>query len=398
MKIEMGESLFYSWLRHVKECQIVQTNWTTSAKWPLQHADKLEEMMQLSDRLFSTKYSYSLYKNNASLSQLLQQAECDVIGLAIRGGTNKVYAVDVAFHENGLNYGGRESTVQKIIVKLMRTAMCIYGYLDTREAEIIFASPKIHQNVLGDVQPCLMDMQKLLADLCFHFKFTIIANEDFQEQVLKPVMLVSRDVADTNELFLRSYQMLGMFENMSTVLSPGLPEKRIVTDTEQERASSDLKVGKLAQTVLRKMLEEGAASEEEVESMQSTDYSKTVFDLNYPLLVKADSDYSRVRYYTKPLMIRGTAYMLCSQWFETEANNDRPYLEKWVEEHGPQTSTVTGYVNKNGQRNNGMTDRPGTDPNQMLYAMECLRCGKQYYANGSDIWLRKCPACQGGRP
>ena len=47
MKIEMGESLFYSWLRHVKECQIVQTNWTTSAKWPLQHADKLEEMMQL---------------------------------------------------------------------------------------------------------------------------------------------------------------------------------------------------------------------------------------------------------------------------------------------------------------------------------------------------------------
>lgn len=27
MKIEMGESLFYSWLRHVKECQIVQTSW-----------------------------------------------------------------------------------------------------------------------------------------------------------------------------------------------------------------------------------------------------------------------------------------------------------------------------------------------------------------------------------
>lgn len=32
MKIEMGESLFYSWLRHVKECQIVQTNWKVSAE------------------------------------------------------------------------------------------------------------------------------------------------------------------------------------------------------------------------------------------------------------------------------------------------------------------------------------------------------------------------------
>ena len=26
MKIEMGKSFLYSWLRHVKECQIVQTN------------------------------------------------------------------------------------------------------------------------------------------------------------------------------------------------------------------------------------------------------------------------------------------------------------------------------------------------------------------------------------
>lgn len=402
MKIEMGESLFYSWLRHVKECQIVQTNWTTSAKWPLQHADKLDEMMQLSDRLFSTKYSYSLYKNNVSLSQLLQQAECDVIGLTIRGGTNKVYAVDVAFHENGLNYGGRESTVQKILTKMLRTAMCIYGYLDTREAEIIFASPKIHQNVLGDVQPCMADMQKLLDDLCFHFRFTIIANEDFQEQVLKPVMLVSRDVADTNELFLRSYQMLGMFEKSGITSSPDQNRDDTTEETEkqgvEQKTSSDLKVGKLAQTVLRKMLEEGAASEKEVEQMQGADYSKTVFDLNYPLLVKADSDYSRVRYYTKPLMIRGTEYMLCSQWFETETNNDRPYLEKWIEEHKPQASTAAGYVNKNGQRNNGVTDKPGTDLNQMLYAMECLRCGKQYYTNGSDIWLRKCPACQGGRP
>ncbi len=26
--------------------------------------------------------------------------------------------------------------------------------------------------------------------------------------------------------------------------------------------------------------------------------------------------------------------------------------------------------------------------------MECLNCGYKYYANGSDIWLRKCPQCQ----
>ena len=46
MKIEMGESLFYSWLRHVKDCQIVQNNWKPSPQWNLLHADELEALWQ----------------------------------------------------------------------------------------------------------------------------------------------------------------------------------------------------------------------------------------------------------------------------------------------------------------------------------------------------------------
>lgn len=60
-------------------------------------------------------------------------------------------------------------------------------------------------------------------------------------------------------------------------------------------------------------------------------------------------------------------------------------------------STDIGYVNKNNQKNNGITPHEGTDNNQYFYEMECLNCGHKYYANGTDIWQRKCPACQGGR-
>lgn len=35
MKIEMGESCVYSWLKHVKDCRIVQLNWKPSAEWDL---------------------------------------------------------------------------------------------------------------------------------------------------------------------------------------------------------------------------------------------------------------------------------------------------------------------------------------------------------------------------
>lgn len=61
-------------------------------------------------------------------------------------------------------------------------------------------------------------------------------------------------------------------------------------------------------------------------------------------------------------------------------------------------TTEKGYLNKNNQRNNGRTNKPGTDFGQWYYEMECLNCGHKYNANGTDIWQRKCPKCQGGRP
>ena len=64
----------------------------------------------------------------------------------------------------------------------------------------------------------------------------------------------------------------------------------------------------------------------EVELMQSKDYSKDTFGLDYPLLVPADGDVDSVRYYASPLTIKGELYRLCSQWFEVSSNNDRPQL------------------------------------------------------------------------
>ena len=61
------------------------------------------------------------------------------------------------------------------------------------------------------------------------------------------------------------------------------------------------------------------------------------------------------------------------------------------------SSTDTGYVNKNNQKNIGKTDISGNHYNQKFYRMECQDCKAKYFANGSDIWLKKCPACQGGK-
>ena len=68
---------------------------------------------------------------------------------------------------------------------------------------------------------------------------------------------------------------------------------------------------------------------------------------------------------------------------------------KWVDKE----TTRPGYVNKNGQKNLERMEPPksGNDHRQYIYIMECTKCGKKYGSNGSDVFQRKCPYCQGGR-
>ncbi|MGN0584671.1 MAG: hypothetical protein ACI4JD_04385 [Ruminococcus sp.] len=339
MKIEMGESLFYSWLRHVKECRIVQTNWKISSQWQLSDSEELESLMKFVDNYYSQKYNFSIFKNNTSLYQLLQQGECDVLGMSIQPDSIKYYAVDVAFHEGGLNYGSREVTVMKVLEKCARTAFCLHGYLLTKEAEIIFASPKINPAVLADLIPCIDEMNTLFSENGYSYTFRIIANEDYNESVLKPILLVSDGIADTSELFMRSYQMFKLFSNEKfsakrTGTSSVVKAISLDYDYAEEDTYKELKIGQLARNVLAVMLCDGCASDEEIEAMQTADYSKKYFDLQYPLLKIAEDTERPPHYYANPIKINGKYYHLCCEWFEKQgANNDRPYLLKWIKEH-----------------------------------------------------------------
>lgn len=59
-------------------------------------------------------------------------------------------------------------------------------------------------------------------------------------------------------------------------------------------------------------------------------------------------------------------------------------------------TTAPGYVNRNGQTVLRKTDLDGNDHLQKVYVLRCGSCQHQYGCNGSDIFQRKCPECQGG--
>ena len=71
------------------------------------------------------------------MEQALKQAEVDVVGIV----KDKVYLVEVAFHENGLQYGGR---LDRVCKKLFRAYLIGLAYFPKYSYEIIFASPKVN--------------------------------------------------------------------------------------------------------------------------------------------------------------------------------------------------------------------------------------------------------------
>ena len=138
MKVEVGESIIYSWLRHIKRCQIVQLNWKTSPKWePKCDLNSLQLAMDKANEEF-----HGLFKKTKTLEQLLRQAEIDALGVNIH--EQQIHAVDVAFHENGLDYGNKEETALRVAKKYLRTIFVLESYFEKEwNASVYFVSPRI---------------------------------------------------------------------------------------------------------------------------------------------------------------------------------------------------------------------------------------------------------------
>lgn len=98
----------------------------------------------------------------------------------------------------------------------------------------------------------------------------------------------------------------------------------------QANQPNNLKIGKYVQATFKKNLSKIDATE--LKYLQNAQYCKTTFDLQYPLLkkvVRSDSEKPE-RYWKDTVEILGDEYWLCSEWFETKNNNDRPFYEKWL--------------------------------------------------------------------
>ncbi len=104
-----------------------------------------------------------------------------------------------------------------------------------------------------------------------------------------------------------------------------------------ENEEYDVKIGKMMRGIVSKLIQNNMLSSSTIEQMQTAEYSKNVFNLNFPVLkiVKAGEIKDEVkrdakgynRYYGDSVWFDDREYLICSQWVD---NLHKDYAEKWV--------------------------------------------------------------------
>ena len=309
MKIEIGESLGYSYLRHVKECWLVQTNWKPSPHWPSFMDDaELEEMFVAMKQRFDDAEG-KVFKQTKSAVQFVLQAEIDVMGVDREGG---VYAIDIAFHEAGLNYSGETKT--RVLKKLLRTVMIRRVYHSPKtQFHICFASPNVRPGAQKLLEAVFADLQAEYQDI----QWELLTNETFAERMVQPTLDKAGEVADTSELFMRATKLLDLVSR----------SRKSNGDCVSER------IQPLVQDLMTTLLEHHPPLLDGIDesNWMDRDYCKTRLGLkisNLPLLRRKEEG-SSVRYWKK--LYRGRFYV-CSQWAKTYHCSNAESLLQFVDD------------------------------------------------------------------
>lgn len=317
MKIEIAESLGYSYLRHVKNCWLVQTNWKASEHWEKQFTD--EEL----DRAFSSMRDTfdpngNVFKDTRNSQQFLKQAEIDVIGIE-QDGT--IHALDVAYHGAGLNYGG--GVINRVLKKMLRTLFVLETYHPADvERQIYFLSPKVNPGVQKPLEEMLVSLRTHYTNIHWH----LLTNEVFTSDVLQATLDSAGSVADTAELFVRSAKLLELGDSYRNNASLEIDKNKISKSVPTKEgvipsiaSNSRERVQPIVQRIMKTLLEDYPTliDDDQLSGFLDSDYCKQNLGLrigNFPLIRRKEEGRELGGYDRYWEEIYGARYYVCSQW------------------------------------------------------------------------------------
>jgi len=345
MKIEIGESLIYSFLRHEKNCLVTQTNWKPSGNWKI--PSELFENVTYEFNKINKHHAFSeIFKSD--LSQTLKQAEIDVLGI---DQYNHIYAFEVAFHENGLQYGGKIDSRNRVIKKLLRGYLTLKCYFPDKKYSIAFCSPKVNPATEKHIRDYF---QVLVQDFgSEEIGFYYYSNEQFYREIVQNTLSKSTTEADSSELFTRSIKLFNLTSTYSSkeihqeTPQQNLPAANLSQPPSINFAGHQVKIGGISipldkddtesvqdyiKMIMRLLLNNKTLSNDEIERLQDKKYCKNVFALQFPLIRNIAQGYKdsvgKNRYWSKEVF--GGKYYVCSQWWKAHHSTHLLKFKEWL--------------------------------------------------------------------
>lgn len=205
MKIEIAENMLYSWLRHCKKCQIVQTNFKASKEWMKFRETEIENIFQRYQEKDEFKGCQFVSKNQKmNFKSVINASECDLVGVHFDDETI-AYAIESAFHENGMHY---KNNRKKVLQKIFRNYLMLSLYFRCDKIELIFATPLVKGNDESDINSMLENLKNFLnTEHLNNVKIDFIANGRYKSEIIDSLYEVVDGIADSSELFVRSIKL-----------------------------------------------------------------------------------------------------------------------------------------------------------------------------------------------
>ena len=331
MKIEIGESLACSYLRHVERCWLVQANWKAPEHWGRRLSDAdLEALFAEMKRRFDPKGA--VFKQTKDAAQFLKQGEIDVVGVDQQGG---VHAMEVAFHEAGLNYGSTAETKNRVLKKMLRTLLILRAHHPPQTPlHIYFLSPKVNPAVQRPLEEAFADLRQEHPSV----GWSLLTNADFAESVVKPTLENASDVADSSELFVRSVKLLETTGYRLTLpgaaapTPPGAPGPAMGPEVGM---GPEIGIQSLVKALMRTLLvaRPTLLSDGAKRDLQDNEYCKSKLGLqigNFGLIRRIES--GRIinghgRYWAD----RYGDFYVCSQWWKQHHCANAESILAWVD-------------------------------------------------------------------
>jgi hypothetical protein len=338
MKIEIGEFLILSWLRHVRGCVVTQMNWSPSPAWTVARERELRATFEAARSFADDTIGRSSF-GQVDFESFVRHASIDVLGLRVdRDGGTEAIAVDSAINDTELPHGNAEETIVRLIQRMTRAAFALAAFLEPRQASVVFATPWLATAVRQEVQRHLALLEQRLAQQrgpgMAHLRFRVIADGDFADEIVQPVMEHVGAVADTSGLVGQPQRStrLGGTANGSTRRGSDRPLK--------PTGNAGSRIGEHVRRTMNELAASGRLTARIVGDLLDPHYCKARFNLRHPFLKPIDQNVpistqrmdrnGNGRYWKVPLKIGGHEFLMCSQWFVRQ----RDAFDAWVRDLG----------------------------------------------------------------